>query len=131
MSAATPSQEGTIPFRGFKTWYRLVGSREASGKFPLVCLHGGPGVPHDYLEPLEQIAATGRRVICYDQVGCGNSAQPHAPRMWTVELFLDELRAVREALGLTHLHLLGQSWGDAGDGIRFDAARRAGQPDHR
>lgn len=111
MSAETPSTEGTIPFRGFRTWYQLVGSREAPGKFPLVCLHGGPGVPHDYLEPLEKLATTGRRVLCYDQVGCGNSDQPHNPRLWTVELFLDELRAVREALGLTQIHLLGQSWG--------------------
>jgi L-proline amide hydrolase len=29
----------------------------------LLCLHGGPGAPHDYLEPLEAMAATGRRVI--------------------------------------------------------------------
>jgi proline-specific peptidase len=74
-------------------------------------LHGGPGISHDYLEPLEKIAATGRQVIFYDQVGCGNSEQPHNPRMWTVELFVDELRAVRAALGLNQIHLLGQSWG--------------------
>ncbi len=31
--------------------------------------------------------------------------------MWTVDLFLDELRVVRQTLGLDRIHLLGQSWG--------------------
>ena len=31
--------------------------------------------------------------------------------MWTVELFVEELGAVRKALALDHLHILGQSWG--------------------
>ena len=36
------SSEGTIPYAGGKTWYRIVGEAEESGKLPLVCLHGGP-----------------------------------------------------------------------------------------
>lgn len=32
--------------------------------------------------------------------------------MWTVELFLDELRTVRRDLGLDRVHLFGSSWGD-------------------
>jgi len=31
--------------------------------------------------------------------------------MWTVDLFLDELRTVRKALGLDRIHLFGSSWG--------------------
>jgi proline-specific peptidase len=31
--------------------------------------------------------------------------------MWTVELYVEEVNAVRQALGLDHIHLLGQSWG--------------------
>ena len=65
--------EGTIPFKGYKTWYRIIGDGEEPGKLPLLCLHGGPGVAHDYLESLDAMAATGRRVIYYDQLGCGNS----------------------------------------------------------
>jgi L-proline amide hydrolase len=103
--------EGFIPFRGYRTWYRIVGSGEAAGKLPLLALHGGPGVPHDYLEPLEALVKTGRRVIFYDQLGAGNSDHPHDPSMWTVALFVEELGAVRKALGLDRVHLLGQSWG--------------------
>ena len=107
----TPVQEGTIPFQGYRTWYRVVGDREDAGKLPLLCLHGGPGMAHDYLEPLEALAATGRRVIFYDQLGCGKSDHPHNPSLWNVDVFVQEVDAVRKSLDLQEIHLLGQSWG--------------------
>jgi proline-specific peptidase len=105
------SHEGFIPFYGYKTWYRIVGDQEDGGKLPLLCLHGGPGMAHDYLETLEAISETGRRVIFYDQLGCGNSDHPHDPSLWVVKLFLEEVGVIRTSLGLENLHLLGQSWG--------------------
>jgi proline-specific peptidase len=103
--------EGFIPFRGYKTWYRIIGDREEPGKFPLICLHGGPGATHDYFGSLEAFATTGRRVILYDQLGAGNSDHIHNPSLWTVELFVDELGVIRQALGLARGHILGHSWG--------------------
>lgn len=104
--------EGFIPFRGFRTWYRIVDDGEEAGKVPVVALHGGPGSSHDYLEPLEALASTGRRVIFYDQLGgAGNSDHPHDPPMWTVDLYLDELKTVVRELGLERYHLFGSSWG--------------------
>ena len=100
--------EGRIPFRGFETWYRDIG---ADGGIPLVCLHGGPGSTHHYFRPLEQLAEEGRRLVVYDQLGCGSSDRPDDPDLWTVELFVDELRTLRAALGLDRIHLLGTSWG--------------------
>src|SRR5258706_1090822 len=105
-------KEGYIPFKGYRTWYRIVGTGEEPGKLPLLCLHGGPGACHDYLESFDAMADTGRRVIYYDQLGCGASAIPEKkPEMWTVELYVEEVDAVRKALGLERIHLLGQSWG--------------------
>jgi proline-specific peptidase len=103
--------ETRIPFRGHETWCRIVGNREDEGKLPVVCLHGGPGATHDYLEPLEALAATGRRAVFYDQLGCGRSDLPDDPSLYTVDLFVDELGAVRDALGLDDIHLFGNSWG--------------------
>jgi proline-specific peptidase len=103
--------EGRIPYAGGETWYQVVGDSEKPGKLPLVCLHGGPGALHDYLEPLGSLAETGRRVVFYDQLGCGKSWLEADPSMWTVELYVDELRTVREALGLDRIHLFGSSWG--------------------
>lgn len=107
-----PITEGKIPFKGYETWYRIAGIGEAPGKLPLLALHGGPGASHDYLESLDAITATGRRVIYYDQLGCGNSSiVGKHPEMWTVPLYVEEIDVVRQALGLERIHLLGQSWG--------------------
>lgn len=109
---AHPVQEGTIPFKGYQTWYRIVGAGEEPGKIPLLTLHGGPGACHDYLESLDVMADTGRRVIYYDQLGCGNShIDQSRPEMWTVDLYVEEVDVLRQALGLERIHLLGQSWG--------------------
>ena len=54
------AQEGRIPFRDYQTWYRIVGAGEDPEKLPVVLLHGGPGSAHDYIEPSEALAGTGR-----------------------------------------------------------------------
>lgn len=111
MTETLPVSEGRIPFGGAETWYRVVGEDDRPGAVPLLLLHGGPGGTHDYMEPMAELARGGRRVIFYDQLGCGNSPYPSDPDKWTVQLFVDEVAAVREALGLDRIHLLGQSWG--------------------
>lgn len=108
------AEERFIPFDGQRTWVGIVGSEadeRTTGKAPLLLLHGGPGACHDYLESLAALSATGRRVIFYDQQGCGNSDQPDDPARWTVDFYCREIDAVRAALGLERVHILGQSWG--------------------
>ena len=105
------TQEQFIAIDGHRVWTRRVGTASAPDRLPLLLLHGGPGVPSDYLEPLEQLAADGREVIRYDQLGCGRSDHPDDPALLQVERFVAELAEVREALGLDRLHLYGQSWG--------------------
>lgn len=102
--------EGYMPFKGFKTYYRVVGEA-TEGKAPLVLLHGGPGSTHNYFEVLDQIAETGRQVIMYDQIGCGNSFVEGHPELFNADTWIEELMALREHLGLNEIHLLGQSWG--------------------
>jgi L-proline amide hydrolase len=102
--------EGRIPFRGYATWYREEGETEP-GKLPVLLLHGGPGATSDYLEPLLDLGGTGRRTVTYDQIGAGRSKVPPGSLEWTVDLFVDEVGAVRDALGLERIHLFGHSWG--------------------
>jgi proline-specific peptidase len=104
-------REGRIPFAFGETWYRILGDGDEPDRLPLLCLHGGPGCPHDYLEPLGALAETSRRVVFYDQIGCGKSWVEADSSAWTVELFVEEVAAVREALGLHPIHLFGSSWG--------------------
>jgi proline-specific peptidase len=111
MTTTLPSHESTISFRGHDVWYRVVGDGESPGRLPLLVLHGGPGATHQYLEPLAELAQYGRRVIFYDQLGCGRSAHPTDPDLYDVDLFVDELATIRRELGLDDVHILGQSWG--------------------
>lgn len=60
-------KEGFMPFMGYQTYYRIVGTTE-EGKSPIILLHGGPGSTHNYFELLDRVAETGRAVIMYDQL---------------------------------------------------------------
>lgn len=102
-------REGWIEWRGNRTWYRVAGAGDA-GRDPLVCLHGGPGSSHNYFARLERLAAEGREVVVYDQLGCGRSDRP-ADVDWSLQVFLDELAELRAQLALDRIHLLGTSWG--------------------
>ena len=102
--------EGYMPYLEYKTYYRIIG-KCIGNKKPLVLLHGGPGSTHNYFEVLDEIAKNGRAVIMYDQLGCGLSATPSRPDLWTPQTWIDELIQLRKHLGLDEIHLLGQSWG--------------------
>lgn len=101
-------EEGYVGVTGGRVWYRIVGER--TGATPLLLLHGGPGAPSYYLEPLAGLADE-RPVVFYDQLGCGRSEKPSDPTLWRVDRFVEELGQIRDALGLTEVHLLGHSWG--------------------
>lgn len=102
------SKEGMINVPGGKVWYKMFGA-EKSG-IPVLAVHGGPGAPHNYMEPLEALTDE-RPVVFYDQLGCGNSERPSDKSLWEVDRFVEELQQVRDALGLKKVHLIGQSWG--------------------
>ena len=99
--------EGRLEVQGGSVWYRVVGEGD---KPPLVTLHGGPGYPSASLQNLEALASD-RRVVFYDQLGCGNSDRPDDPSLWTMERSIDELHRLLEHLDLAEVHLLGHSWG--------------------
>lgn len=103
---AAATNEGTVRVPRGNVWYRTVGE----GGIPLLCLHGGPGMPHDYIEPLADLADQ-QTVIFYDQLGCGRSDRPDDPSLWNIERSVAEVDAVREALGLDRFHLFGNLWG--------------------
>jgi proline iminopeptidase len=85
---------------------------EGGGNRVLLVLHGGPGVPCDCVRDAHlAYADQGYRVVSWDQLGCGESDQPDDPSLWTVERYVEEMEAVRTALGLGRVVLLGHSWG--------------------
>lgn len=117
--------EGTVPFsipgagKECFTWYKTIGSL-SSPITPVIVIHGGPGLPHEYLISLSEFNKRFNiPMIFYDQVGNGRST--HLPEkngdetFWTERLFIDELLNLAKALGLYERQggydVLGHSWG--------------------
>jgi len=94
---------------GYKIFYKTFGA----GNDVLLCLHGGPGVPHYYLLPLAKLANDSFRVVFYDQLGVGSSEKPEDTSLFNIERAAEEVEGVRMALGLGRINLLGSSYGGA------------------
>lgn len=101
-----------------QTWYRIYGDLKTSKRPPLVVLHGGPGIPSDYLWPLSTLTEKyGVPVVVYDQIGNGRSThlrdRSGDTKFWTEELFRNELDNLLSKLGINEKQydILGHSWG--------------------
>ncbi|KZT01798.1 proline iminopeptidase [Laetiporus sulphureus 93-53] len=110
--------DGTIPFtyqgETFQTYYKLFGDLASRTRPPIVILHGGPGLTHDCMLPLSDLAAASIPIILYDQLGNGRSThlKEKPPTFWTVDLFIDELVNLLEHFAVQNaFDLLGHSWG--------------------
>lgn len=105
----TPHEEGYLDADGHDVYYRRFGT----GEQVLLGLHGGPGMPHDYLLPLAAHGDENRSVVLYDQFGVGRSDAPTPGDFdgYTVDAYRAEVDSVREALGVDSVDLYGQSWG--------------------
>ncbi len=106
--AALPAQDfaGIKPINGRGTYCRAVGQGT-----PLIVVHGGPGMAHDYLfKPFSRLAAK-HRLVFYDQMGNGLSDEFRENEKAGVGDLVEELEGVRKAFGLGAVDLAGQSWG--------------------
>lgn len=94
-------------------WWELARpstDTEATGT-PVVLLHGGPGMPAYYLEPLvEPLVTAGHPVLVFDQIGCGRSPANGEEPVTVDSLAADVLAVIAQA-GLTECVLYGHSWG--------------------
>jgi proline iminopeptidase len=99
------------PNAKYNVWVKKIGSNP---KLKVLLLHGGPAVPHDYLECFESFLPTnGIEMYYYDQLGCGYSDIPADTTLWNLPRFVEEVEQVRQTLQLdsSNFILLGHSWG--------------------
>ena len=98
---------GYLQVTGGKVWYKIVGK---GNKTPLLLLHGGPGVPSYYLNPLEELG-TDRPIIFFDQLGCGRSDNLTDTALMTIDHYVEQLEQMRIGLNIDEFYLYGSSWG--------------------
>ena len=103
------TDQGRIAVEGGSVWYGIYGDPRPE-RTPLLVIHGGPGMSHDYLRPLSDLPDD-RPVVFYDQLDAGNSERPNDPANWNVARFVSEIDRVRDALSLEHVVVFGNSWG--------------------
>lgn len=122
-----PTKDGKVSFAipghpeiSSETYYKIFGDL-SNGIPPLVILHGGPGVGHEYLLTFADLwSKYGVPVVFYDQVGCGSST--HLPQMegnkefWQEPLFTAELENLLAYLKISDVNgggyfLFGHSFG--------------------
>ena len=78
----------------------------------LIAINGGPGLSSHYMLGLEDLAGENFAVVTYDQRGVSrSSAPPMDPSSYTLSRYVDDLEAVRKAIGMEKMHLFGHSWG--------------------
>jgi proline iminopeptidase len=97
---------------GFDLYYREIGS-DHDGT-PVVVLHGGPGHSSESFHRGLDFLADGYRVVYYDQRGSGYSQIRPEPSLYTIELLVDELEAIRsDVLRADRMILVAHSAGGA------------------
>lgn len=101
-----PVKEGFIDVEGLFLHYTEIGRGE-----PLVVLHGGPGGSHTYFMPYLLPLARTNRLIFVDERGSGRSGRLEHPAGYTVENMATDVEALRQALKLRTINVLGHSFG--------------------
>ncbi len=101
--------EGFVNANGFDLFYEIYGKDGKRGT--VLCLHGGPGGTLEDFAPLIALAKSGYKVVMYNQMGSNRSQLPKNKSLLTVEHYVEEVEALRMALDLGKINLIGQSWG--------------------
>ena len=105
-AAAQRARQGLLSLEDARLFYEVVGEGE-----PIIVVHGGPGLDHNYLQPGLDALATRNTLIYYDQRGTGRSSAALDSSAINIDAFIEDIDALRQALGYERVTLLGHSWG--------------------
>jgi pimeloyl-ACP methyl ester carboxylesterase len=89
---------------------------------PVLLLHGFPEYWGAWKVHMVQLAAQGFRVIAPDLRGYGTSAKPARVRDYALDLLVEDVTGMLDALDLDSAHIVGHDWGGA---LAWQVARAA------
>lgn len=99
-------KEELLSINGTQIYVKVMGQGE-----PLLIVHGGPGLSHDYFLPHLKPLAENHQLIFYDQRGTGRSSVDLDSASMTLDLFVEDIEAIRKHFKLDKLNIVGHSWG--------------------
>lgn len=105
-AVAQRARQGLLSLEDARLFYEVVGEGE-----PIIVVHGGPGLDHAYLQPGLDALATRNTLIYYDQRGTGRSSAALDSSAINVDAFVEDIDALRQALGYDRVSVLAHSWG--------------------
>ena len=104
-----------VKANGTRLFFDVVGSsllpteREMKLKPTLIVIHGGPGMDHSYLRPLDPLGDVAQ-VVYLDLRGQGRSARHHQD-YYQLGIMADDVAAFCAELGIEHPVVFGSSFG--------------------
>ncbi len=108
----------TVTLPGNRTFEYVARGR---GPATLLVHPGGPGLTYHYLRGLLHLASANLRVILFNPRGVGHSWAPKSAKEYTIGNLAEDVEALRRALKISELHLLGYS---AGGFVALEYAHR-------
>lgn len=99
-------RQGMVSLPDGRLFYEVVGAGD-----PVIVVHGGPGLDHNYLRPGLDVLGAGRALVYYDQRGTGRSSAPLDSSSLSLERFVADIEDLRIALGYERVTVLGHSFG--------------------
>lgn len=105
MTIGDPAEGRSVPVGDTRLWVLELGDG-----YPLLLLHGGPGLDHTQFRPWMDPLSRRFRLVYVDQRSQGRS-DPSDERTWTLRQMAEDVSMLAEAMGLERYAVLGQSFG--------------------
>ncbi len=99
-------ESGLQSVNGTQLFVKTMGTGE-----PILIVHGGPGLSHDYFLPHLKNLAEDYLLIFYDQRASGQSSMDVDTSSVNFDQFVEDIEGIRKAYGIENLNLLAHSFG--------------------
>lgn len=104
-SAKAQDTSGLFAINGTQLFITTMGEGE-----PILIVHGGPGLTHEYLLPHLAELSKNNRLIFYDQRSSGKSQLSVKGNM-NFNMFAEDIESIRKFFNIEKLNILCHSWG--------------------